>query len=77
MQKVGAYEAKTHLAQLLDQVEQGESILITRHGEPIARLSPVRGSQGVHPVDALFAARRGVRLEGAKVRDLIEEGRRR
>ncbi|MGH7041966.1 MAG: type II toxin-antitoxin system Phd/YefM family antitoxin [Acetobacteraceae bacterium] len=35
-----ASEAKTHLPQLLDDVERGETIVITRHGRPIARLVP-------------------------------------
>jgi prevent-host-death family protein len=33
-------EAKTHLSQLLDRVERGEELTITRHGRPIARLVP-------------------------------------
>ena len=37
---IGAYEAKTHLAQLLDRVEIGETITITRHGKAVARLVP-------------------------------------
>ena len=37
---VGAFEAKTHLSQLLDAVEAGERIVITRHGRPVAELSP-------------------------------------
>jgi prevent-host-death family protein len=37
---VGAFEAKTHLSTLLDRVELGETIVITRHGSPIARLEP-------------------------------------
>ena len=40
MREIQASEAKTHLPQLLDDVEQGETILITRHGRPIARLVP-------------------------------------
>ncbi|HEX4158669.1 MAG TPA: type II toxin-antitoxin system prevent-host-death family antitoxin [Rhizomicrobium sp.] len=40
MQKIQASEAKTHLPELLDKVEQGESIVITRHGRAIARLVP-------------------------------------
>ena len=39
---VGAYEAKTHLPRLLDEVERGESITITKHGRAIARLVPVK-----------------------------------
>ena len=41
MKTVGAFEAKTHLSRLLDKVEQGEKITITRHGAPVARLVPV------------------------------------
>lgn len=40
MREVQASEAKTHLPALLRSVEQGESIVITRHGRPIARLTP-------------------------------------
>jgi prevent-host-death family protein len=40
MREVQASEAKTHLPQLLDAVERGETIVITRHGRPIARLVP-------------------------------------
>ena len=35
---VGAFEAKTHLSSLLDRVAEGEEVLITRHGKPVARL---------------------------------------
>jgi len=37
--EVQASEAKTHLLQLLDEVERGETIIITRHGRPIARIT--------------------------------------
>jgi prevent-host-death family protein len=40
IKKVGAFEAKTHLSQLLDAVEAGERIVITRHGKPVAELAP-------------------------------------
>lgn len=40
MRTVGAYEAKTHLPRLLDEVERGGEITITRHGRPVARLVP-------------------------------------
>jgi prevent-host-death family protein len=36
---VGAYQAKTHLAELLDRVEAGETIVITRHGRPVAQMT--------------------------------------
>ncbi|NJK91526.1 MAG: type II toxin-antitoxin system Phd/YefM family antitoxin [Blastochloris sp.] len=38
--EVGAFEAKTHLSRLLDQVEQGALVTITRHGKPVAQLMP-------------------------------------
>jgi prevent-host-death family protein len=40
MREIQASEAKTHLLQLLDEIERGESIIITRHGRAIARLIP-------------------------------------
>jgi len=42
---VGAYEAKTHLSELLEKVEAGEEITITKHGTPIARLVPIKKRQ--------------------------------
>ncbi len=41
MHTVGAFEAKTHFSALLDQVENGEQVLITKHGRAVAQLSPV------------------------------------
>ncbi len=41
METIGAYEAKTRLPHLLDRVVRGESLTITRHGKPVARLVPV------------------------------------
>ena len=46
MREIGAFEAKNRLGQLLDLVEQGEEITITRHGRPVARLAPIRPVQG-------------------------------
>lgn len=41
MSTVTLAEAKTHLSHLLDQVEAGEEVVITRRGQPIARISPI------------------------------------
>ena len=41
--EIGAFEAKNTLGTLLDRVEQGEEIVITRHGKPVARLVPNSG----------------------------------
>ncbi len=43
MQEIGAFEAKNTLGALLDRVERGEEIIITRHGKPVARLVPSSG----------------------------------
>ena len=45
VQELGAFEAKTHLARLLDAVERGERIYITRRGKRVAQLSPVEESK--------------------------------
>jgi len=42
MTTVTAYEAKTHLPRLIRAVEQGETVIITRHGKPVAQLGPVQ-----------------------------------
>ena len=77
MERVGAYEAKTRLAELLDRVEHGERFLLTRHGVPVAMLVPV-GSRGPasEVIQELRRFRQGRRLEGVSLRELIEEGRR-
>lgn len=75
---VGAYEAKTHLPRLLDQVENGDSVTITKHGRAVARLVPVRprSSSTEDVIAALRSARNGVRRGSESVRNMIEEGRR-
>ncbi len=79
MRQVGVYDAKTQLPRLLEEVEQGHTITITRHGKPVARLVPVdtaaRPAREV--IDALLAFREAHTLQGLSVRELIEEGRRR
>jgi prevent-host-death family protein len=40
--EIGAFEAKNKFSWLLDRVEQGEEIVITRHGRPVARLVPIK-----------------------------------
>lgn len=42
MESIDIHEAKTHLSRLLARVEAGEQVVISRHGEPVARLVPVR-----------------------------------
>jgi len=47
MREVGAHELKTHLSEVLDAVEHGQTVVVTRHGRPIARISPNAANQQV------------------------------
>lgn len=40
MREIQASDAKVHLPQILDEVERGETVIITRHGRAIARIVP-------------------------------------
>jgi prevent-host-death family protein len=79
MKTVGAYEAKTHFAELLTRVENGETIIVTRHGVPVARLSPLgKGADdAAAAMEEIHRFRREHRptLGGITIRELIEEGR--
>lgn len=44
MVDVSVHEAKTHLSRLLDLVEDGEEVVIHRHGKPVARLAAIVSS---------------------------------
>jgi prevent-host-death family protein len=75
---VGAYEAKTKLGHLLDLVERGRTITITRHARDIARLVP---ADQVTIDKSVFLRLRALRErlvlpKGEKTRDLVNEGRR-
>jgi prevent-host-death family protein len=47
MKRVGIFEAKTHLSSLVDEVEKGGEVVITRHGRPVAKI--VRAEQQLSP----------------------------
>ncbi len=76
---VGAFEAKTHLSDLLERVEQGEVVTITRRGRPVAQLVPIgTGAQdrAAKAVTKLRALRRDTTLSGLDWRELRDAGRR-
>ena len=79
MREVGAFEAKNKLGTLLDWVENGEEVLITRRGKAVARLVPAEPgfdrAKARRAADGLIEARRGVTLGGLKIKDLVNEGR--
>ena len=78
MTTVGAYEAKTHLPRLLEQVERGDTIIITKHGREVAKL--VAADHTITTPDdvisALQTAREGLRHGQESIRRMIDEGRR-
>jgi prevent-host-death family protein len=77
---VGAYDAKTHFSDLLNRVAKGETITITKHGVPVAKLVPIE-SEATKPnvkevIEQLRKFREGHKLDGLSIRELIDEGRR-
>ena len=80
MKEVGAFEARSRLGQLLDWVEAGEEVVITRRGKPVARLVPPSlafdRERSRNAVQKIRAMRKGVTLGRFKIKDLINEGRR-
>ncbi len=79
MRVIQASEAKTHLPELLDDVERGETLIITRHGRAIARITPEvdqRQQEVERAVASIQAFRK--RRRRITVKDLLsarEEGR--
>lgn len=74
---VGTFEAKTHLSSLLDKVEAGEDVVITRHGRAVAHLTKAKNNTLSDVDDAiarLKALRVGATLD-ANWKDLRDEGR--
>lgn len=58
MRTVSLAEAKAHLSELLGEVAGGEELVITRHGQPVARLTPVAPPKKPLPLQELAALRR-------------------
>lgn len=79
MREIGAFEAKSKLGTLLDWVANGEEVLITRRGKPVARLVPAETgfdhAKARRAAEGIRARSVGVTLGGIKIKDLINEGR--
>lgn len=82
MREVGAFEAKNKLGQLLDLVEEGEEIMITRHGKEVARLVPARPTRSREQARAALQrireraqARKLGRFDWAEWKAYRDEGR--
>lgn len=81
MKSVGAFAAKTHFSQLLLQVEQGETIMITKHGERVAMLVPIEKTEPqidvvLEAMKTIRSLRKGVKLgKDLTIKGMREEGR--
>lgn len=80
---VGAFEAKTKLAELLDKVEAGESVTITRRGKEVARLVGIKSADEQVRLQALIEEIKRTRVgrdrgakPGSTIPELIKAGRR-
>lgn len=76
--KIGSYEAKTKLPELLRQVKNGKSFTITNRGEDIADLVPSESAQKKKRIEAVKNMQEFMRTRpvlGINIKELIEEGR--
>ena len=86
MSTVGSFEAKTKLAELLDKVEAGETVTITRRGKPVAQLVPVAQARDDAERERLRALVEEIKRTrvgrgtpagpGTTIKELIKAGRR-
>ena len=78
MREIGAFDAKNTLGSLLDLVEKGEEVVITRRGKRVARLVPEGGrdrEKAKQAAERIKSRRKRMTLGGLKIKDLINEGR--
>ena len=76
---IGAFEAKNRFSELIDRVDHGAEITITKHDRPVAKIVPVDNAAArrrKHAAAELRALRSRYTLKDASVRELIDEGRR-
>lgn len=81
MHQIGTFEAKNRFSELLDEVEAGEEIVVTRRGKPVARIvafePPDRGvADALAAMERIREQAKTVSLGGITIRELIDEGRR-
>ena len=83
--RIGVFDAKARLSELIDRALSGETIVVTRHGKPMVRLVPETElgaststqTEGERWLERVRASRAGATLgPGLTIRDLIDEGRR-
>jgi prevent-host-death family protein len=77
---IGDFDAEAHFSELLEKVESGAEVTITKQGIPVAKLVPLRRRHTIEERrDAIARIKQlsnGLSLGGLKIRDLMNEGRR-
>ncbi|MEE9233585.1 MAG: type II toxin-antitoxin system prevent-host-death family antitoxin [Nitrospirales bacterium] len=76
MPEVGAYDAKTHLPQLLERTQKGEHFVITKHGRPVAELVPVSRTDGDtvrRTIKNIRSFRETLRKRGVQMQGLLKK----
>lgn len=80
MDRVGVFEAKARLSELVDKAERGRETTITRNGKVVARLVPAARPRGKSPnaavIDRITAFGKNLKVKGrVSIRELIDDGR--
>lgn len=76
---IGAFDAKTHLSDLLAKTEQGQEFTITKRGKPVAKLVPISDKTDQQELDSVLKELREIRKsvkQPVDIQEYIEEGRR-
>ena len=79
MQSRGVFEAKTHFSEIIEQVLQGEEFLITRRGQPIAKITTVNGQNHeaiAKTIEDILQFRKGRKSTQSQSKAWIRQGRR-
>jgi prevent-host-death family protein len=79
MERIGIHAARSKLSELIERVQSGEEVVLTRHGKPVARLVPEKRRQKRSRAAAVVRIRalaRKLDIRDVDIRKLIEEGRR-
>lgn len=74
---IGSFDAKTHLSRILDHVEKGEEYIITKRGNPIAKIIPYRSNESVSIEEILYkfeTIRTSIKKK-VNIKEYIKEGR--
>ena len=78
MQTIGVFDAKTHFSSIIEKVLHGKEFLITRRGQPIAKITAVNAQSNesiAQTIDAILKFRKGRKGSQAESKTWIQEGR--